>query len=64
MLLGNVVIYLVGVPWLMAATGFDVSTALAKGVYPFLVGDLLKLALAGMIFPAAWWLVGRGDGTR
>jgi len=47
MLLGNVVIYLVGVPWLMAATGFDLGTGLSKGVYPFLVGDLLKLALAG-----------------
>jgi biotin transport system substrate-specific component len=64
MLLGNVVIYLVGVPWLMAATGFDVATGLGKGVYPFLVGDLLKLAVAGIIFPAAWWLVGRGDGAR
>lgn len=64
MLLGNVVIYVVGVPWLMAATGFDVATALSKGVYVFLVGDLVKLALAGIIFPAAWWLVGRGDGTR
>ena len=64
MLLGNVVIYAVGVPWLMAATGFDLSTALSKGVYVFLVGDLVKLALAGIIFPAAWWLVGRGDGAR
>lgn len=64
MLLGNVVIYVVGVPWLMAATGFDLATGLSKGLYVFLVGDLLKLALAGIIFPAAWWLVGRGDGTR
>ena len=64
MLLGNVVIYLVGVPWLMAATGFDLANGLAKGLYPFLIGDLVKLALAGIIFPAAWWLVGRGDGTR
>ena len=54
MLVGNVVIYLVGVPWLMAATGFDLATGLAKGVYPFLVGDLLKLALAEYVFPAAW----------
>jgi biotin transport system substrate-specific component len=64
MLVGNIVIYIVGVPWLMAATGFDLATGLDKGVYPFLVGDLLKLAVAGIIFPAAWWLVGRGDGTR
>ena len=64
MLLGNVVIYLVGVPWLMVAAGFDLTTGLAKGVYPFLVGDIVKLAVAGIIFPAAWWLVGRGDGAR
>jgi biotin transport system substrate-specific component len=64
MLLGNVVIYVVGVPWLMAATGFDLATGLSKGVYVFLVGDVVKLALAGIMFPAAWWLVGRGDGTR
>ena len=64
MLLGNVVIYLVGVPWLMVAAGFDLTTGLAKGVYPFLVGDVVKLAFAGIIFPAAWWLVGRGDGAR
>ena len=64
MLLGNVVIYLVGVPWLMVAAGCDLTTGLAKGVYPFLVGDIVKLAVAGIIFPAAWWLVGRGDGAR
>jgi biotin transport system substrate-specific component len=64
MLLGNVVIYAVGVPWLMAAAGFDLATGLSKGLYIFLAGDLVKLALAGIIFPAAWWLVGRGDGAR
>ena len=64
MLIGNVVIYLLGVPWLMVAAGFDIATGLEKGVYPFLVGDIVKLALAGIIFPAAWWLVGRGDGAR
>jgi biotin transport system substrate-specific component len=64
MLLGNVAIYLTGIPWLMAATGFDLPTAIAKGLAPFLVGDVLKLALAGIAFPAAWWLVGRGTGER
>jgi hypothetical protein len=39
MVLGNVVIYAFGVPWLMAAAGFDLSTAFDKGVTPFLIGD-------------------------
>ncbi len=64
MLVGNLLIYAVGIPWLMLATGFDVSTAVEKGLAPFVFGDVLKLALAGIVFPAAWWLVGRRTGER
>jgi len=64
MLIGNLTIYLVGIPWLMAATGFDLGTAIDKGLAPFVFGDLLKLALAGIAFPVAWWLVGRRTGER
>lgn len=64
MAIGNVVIYLVGVPWLMAATAWDLPTAIARGVAPFLGGDALKLALAAGIFPFAWWVVGRGTDER
>ncbi len=59
MIVGNIVIYLFGVPWLMAATGMAPGEAIAKGVIPFLLGDAIKLALAGAAFPAAWWVVGR-----
>jgi biotin transport system substrate-specific component len=64
MALGNAAIYLFGVPWLMAATGWGIAEALEKGLYPFLVGDLLKLALAGILFPVAWWIVGRRPEER
>jgi biotin transport system substrate-specific component len=64
MLVGNVAIYLVGVPWLMAATGYDLGTAIDKGFAPFVFGDVLKLALAGIAFPIAWWVVGRRTGER
>lgn len=57
MVLGNVVIYAVGVPYLMVATGMDLSTALAKGVLPFLVGDALKIVVASGLVPATWALV-------
>jgi biotin transport system substrate-specific component len=62
MAIGNVVIYLVGVPWLMAVTGFPLPVAIEKGVLPFLIGDAIKLLLAAAAFPAAWWLVGRRAG--
>jgi biotin transport system substrate-specific component len=64
MLIGSVLIYAVGLPWLMAVTGFDVSTAIAKGLTPYLFGDALKLLLAAAAFPAAWWVVGRRPGDR
>ena len=57
MVLGNVVIYAFGVAGLMAFTGMDLGTALAKGVAPFLVGDLFKIAVAAALLPAAWKLV-------
>jgi len=59
MVLGNGVIYLVGLPWLAAATGFSPSEAIAKGLVPFVLGDALKILLAGAALPATWWIVGR-----
>jgi biotin transport system substrate-specific component len=64
MAVGNLVIYLIGVPWLMAATGWDLARAFSGGVAPFLPGDLIKLALAAGLFPIAWWVVGRSTGER
>lgn len=57
MALGNVVIYAVGVPWLMSAASFDLATGLQKGVAPFLIGDAVKIALAAGLLPAAWTIV-------
>jgi biotin transport system substrate-specific component len=62
MVIGNVVIYLVGVPWLMAVAHYDLATGIAKGLTPFLIGDAIKLILAAAAFPAAWWIVGRRPG--
>ncbi len=62
MAIGNIAIYLVGVPWLMAVTNLSLAQAIQDGVVPFLVGDVIKLLLAGAAFPAAWWLVGRRPG--
>jgi biotin transport system substrate-specific component len=58
LVLGNIVIYAFGVTGLIASTGMGLTTALAKGVAPFLVGDLIKIAVAAALLPAAWKLVG------
>jgi biotin transport system substrate-specific component len=62
MAIGNIVIYLIGVPWLMVVAQMDLSTGIAKGLWPFLLGDAIKLILAALAFPAAWWVVGRRAG--
>ena len=62
MVAGNVVIYAFGVAGLMLATGMDLPVALAKGVAPFLIGDLIKVLVAAALLPAAWKLVGTRRG--
>jgi biotin transport system substrate-specific component len=64
MLLGTVVIYAVGVPWLKVTTGMPWADAIDAGLRPFLVWDAAKLAVAAALFPVAWWLIGRRPEDR
>lgn len=61
MLIGNALIYIPGLLWLGQLYGWD-QPILAWGLTPFVIGDALKLALAAMVLPAAWKLVGRARG--
>jgi biotin transport system substrate-specific component len=61
MLLGSIVIYAFGVPWLAVAADLSISQALTFGLYPFLPGDILKLLLAAGLLPLGWRLVSRRD---
>lgn len=62
--IGTLVIYVFGVPWLMAVTGMTLPEAIQAGVAPFLVGDIVKLVAAALVFPVAWWVVGRRPSDR
>jgi biotin transport system substrate-specific component len=64
MLLASLLIYAVGVIWL----GFALSGAgrytgvwgvLQAGMLPFLLGDLIKAAIAAALLPTAWRLIRR-----
>lgn len=44
MILGTAIIYAVGVSWLTVVTGMTFSKVLVVGMYPFLIGDALKIA--------------------
>lgn len=58
MLTGNVVIYLIGLPWLAVVLDTGLERTLELGFYPFVVGDMLKVYLAAALLPTAWRLLG------
>jgi biotin transport system substrate-specific component len=64
MLTGNVIIYLVGLPWLATVMGAGLEETLELGLYPFVPGDVFKLYLAGALLPAAWRLLERAGARR
>jgi len=59
MLTGNVVIYLVALPWLAIVLNTSLEKTLEYGLYPFIPGDTFKLYLAAAALPAAWRVVRR-----
>lgn len=61
MIVADVVIFALGLFWLGAAVpkyGYSLLL-IEKGLYPFVLGDLLKIALAALLVPAAWGLIER-----
>ncbi len=61
MLLGSIVIYAFGVPWLHHVIGGTWQNSLELGLYPFVIGDTVKLLAAAGLLPVAWKLM---DGYR
>lgn len=66
MLLGDIIVFAIGFVWLAwfailpnGALGIGAAGAFAGGVVPFLLGDLVKIALAACLFAAGARLVRR-----
>lgn len=57
---GQAIIFAVGVPWLAATAHLNASQAIAAGFTPFIVGGLVKAAVAGAVLPGLWKLTKRG----
>jgi biotin transporter BioY len=55
--LGNVLLYIPGLLWLAKFVGF--GKVLSVGVYPFIIGDFLKIFLAGSVLPLGWKILKR-----
>ena len=64
MLIGSVIIYAIGLPWLAVTKDYTLSATIAAGLTPFILWDAIKLAVAAGVFPVAWWLIGRRPDDR
>ncbi|MDP2053670.1 MAG: biotin transporter BioY [Acidobacteriota bacterium] len=53
---GLSVIFAGGVLWL--ANGVGMTAALAIGLYPFVIVDVIKIVAAGLVLPSAWKFLG------
>jgi biotin transport system substrate-specific component len=66
MLAGLALIFATGLAWLAffarpiaGGSPVGLTAALATGLYPFLVADIVKLAIAAGLVPAVWRVIGR-----
>jgi len=63
-LTGNVIIFLVGLPWLAVVLDTSLEKTLEYGLYPFIPGEILKLYLAAALLPTAWRFVTKSNDQR
>lgn len=59
MLLGDGIIFSFGLFWLHEFTGKNWSWTLAAGFTPFIIGEVLKIAIAGTSLPIVWRFVNK-----
>jgi biotin transport system substrate-specific component len=63
MMLGQTVIYICGLVWLRHSLHTPLDKTLEYGLYPFVIGDLLKVYAAAAVLPPAHRLIRRLRGA-
>ncbi|MFB2582640.1 biotin transporter BioY [Herbiconiux sp. P15] len=56
---GTLITFAIGLPWLAASLGLNLDETLQAGLYPFILGGVIKALLAAGIIPLAWKLTSR-----
>ncbi len=54
MLIGETIIFTTGLTWLQSSTGMSWNDTISKGFTPFIFGEVIKLAIAGLTLPIIW----------
>jgi biotin transport system substrate-specific component len=63
-LCGTVVTFAIGLPWLAVSLGLDLQQTLESGLYPFIVGGIVKAAIAAAVIGLGWRYFEREDRSR
>ena len=63
-IVGQLIVFGLGVPWLKVATDMSWADAFHYGFVLFIAGGLMKAAAAGVLTPTAWRFVRRVDQDR
>jgi biotin transport system substrate-specific component len=58
-IIGELAIYAIGVPWLAVDLHMSLARAVTVGMTPYLIFDLAKAVVAGVLLPTTWRLVDR-----
>jgi biotin transport system substrate-specific component len=66
---GTVVVFAIGLPWLGVALGAlgapnDLGSVLQGGLYPFIIGGIVKALLAAGIIGLSWRAIAHADAQR
>ena len=66
MLAGNVILYVPGLLWLSTFAPEETrwATTMEWGLYPFIIGDAIKLVAASLLLPGAWEVVNLVRGRK
>jgi biotin transport system substrate-specific component len=59
MILGEILVFAPGLIWLKIYTGATWTWTIAAGFTPFIVGEIIKIGLAGFALPSVWAIVRR-----
>jgi biotin transport system substrate-specific component len=54
-LTGSALVFAVGLPWLGFTLGLSVEQTLASGLYPFIIGGVVKATIAAGLIRAGWF---------
>lgn len=58
-IVGSIVVFAIGVPWLAISADISLATAVDLGFVPFIPSGILKAALAAGLLPTAWAFANR-----